>query len=385
MSSERRANGEGTVFQLSDGKWVAKIYLGQGSHGEWQVKQFSGKTEAIVKKKLRDYKCSTDFIERHAPVQDTVQAYFAIWLREYQYHKLKPSSFDRLESTVSNHIYPSIGNLKMDKVTRDHIQGLINKLCRKGLSYSSIKKVYVALNSCFTHAMTADVVLKNPCVGIALPSPASGTKEVLPLGEEEVELLKIELARTGDAGELVHPYGQAYMLILHTGMRMGEALSLRWTDIDFRRKTISVVKNSILTKKRDEEGTCVGGYEVQVQKSTKTASGNRVLPMNQSAEEALRALKRGNDTEYVIVNRRHKPILPSNFERTFRAILKNAGISGNYGIHALRHTFASMLFAKGVDVKIVSKLLGHSTVKITYDIYVHLLEGALQSVTDVLD
>ncbi len=68
MSGERRANGKGTVFQLSDGKWVAKIYLGQGPHGEWQVKQFSGKTEAIVKKKLRDYKCSTDFIERHAPV-----------------------------------------------------------------------------------------------------------------------------------------------------------------------------------------------------------------------------------------------------------------------------------------------------------------------------
>ena len=70
---------------------------------------------------------------------------------------------------------------------------------------------------------------------------------------------------------------------------------------------------------------------------------------------------------------------------SFHALLKNAGIDGEYGIHALRHTFASMLFAKGVDVKIVSKLLGHSTVKITYDIYVHLFEKDISHVTSVLD
>ena len=66
-------------------------------------------------------------------------------------------------------------------------------------------------------------------------------------------------------------------------------------------------------------------------------------------------------------------------------MLKNAGIAGDYGIHALRHTFASMLFLKGVDVKIVSKLLGHSSVKITYDTYVHLFEKDIRRVTEVLD
>ena len=77
--------------------------------------------------------------------------------------------------------------------------------------------------------------------------------------------------------------------------------------------------------------------------------------------------------------------MPTNFERSFKALLKSIGIEGEYGIHSLRHTFASLLFAKGVDVKIVSKLLGHSSIKITYDIYVHLFDKDIQYITSVLD
>ena len=386
MSGTRKQNGEGSVFQISENKWVAKISLGTRPDGKPNIKQFSGKTEAIVKRKLKDFKKSADFSEKHMPSSDTVQAYFSMWLREYQHNKLKPTSYDRLESTVVNHIYPQIGGLKMDKVTRDNIQTLINRLYKKeNLSYSSVKKVYVALNSCYKHAMTADIVLKNPCIGIVLPSPVERTKQVVPLASEEVERLKSELSKIDSRGQPLYCYGSAYLLILNTGLRMGEALSLHWDDIDFENKTITIDKTNILTKKRDSDGNSMGGYELQTQESTKTASGNRVIPMNRSAEEALRALKTDNETPYVITNSRHNPVLPSNFERSFHAVLKNAGITGEYGVHALRHTFASMLFEKGVDVKIVSKLLGHSTVKITYDIYVHLFEKDVCHVTDVLD
>jgi len=361
MSGTRKQNGEGSVFQVSENKWVAKISMGTRPDGKPNIKQFSGKSEAIVKKKLKDFKKSTDFAEKHMPSNDTVQAYFSMWLREYQYNKLKPLSYDRLESTVVNHIFPHIGGLKVDKVTRDQIQALINQLYKKEkLSYSSVKKVYVALNSCYKHALIADVVTKNPCLGIVLPSQNERTKQISALSTDEVERIKQELLKNAPDGTPLYTYGYAYLLILHTGMRMGEALSLRWDDVDLENKSITINKNHILSKKRDEDGNRIGGYELQIQNSTKTASGNRVIPMNRSAEEALLALREGNDTPYVITNSRNNPVLPSNFERSFHAVLNNAGIEGNYGIHALRHTFASMLFAKGVDVKIVSELLGHS-------------------------
>lgn len=294
MSRTRRRNGEGSVFQVSENKWVAKISLGQRPDGKPQIKQFSGRTEAIVKKKLRDFKKSKDYAKKHMPSKDTVQSYFTKWLKEYQYNKLKPLSYDRLESTVVNHIYPNIGGLKMDKVTRDQIQALINDLYKKqNLSYSSVKKVYVALNSCYKHALIDDVVLKNSCVGIVLPTSVERTKQVTALSLDEIERLKSEIAKTMPNGEHCYSYGYAFLLILNTGLRMGEALSLCWEDVDFVNKTIAVKKNSVMSKKRDVDGNKIGGYERRTQNSTKTSNSNRIVPINRSAEEALHELRKG--------------------------------------------------------------------------------------------
>ena len=163
---QANVNGKGAVFQVSDTKWVAKVCLGVDDSGKPIIKQFSGKTEAIAKKKLRDFKKTADYTEKHIPSTDTVRAYFTAWMKEYQFHKLKPSSYDRLESTVVNHIFPYMGNMKVDKVTRNHIQSLVNQLySEKNLSYSSIKKVYVALNACYKHALIDGAGVRNPCVG----------------------------------------------------------------------------------------------------------------------------------------------------------------------------------------------------------------------------
>ena len=158
-SQAKTQYGEGSIFPIADGKWGARIFLGKKPDGSPNVKQFSGKTEAIVKKKLRDFKKTQDFSEKRVPSKDTVRTYFANWLQQYRYPKLKPSSYDRLESTVVNHIYPHVGGVKIDRVTRDQVQTLINQLYQKEkLSYSSVKKVYVALNSCYKHALIEGAV-----------------------------------------------------------------------------------------------------------------------------------------------------------------------------------------------------------------------------------
>jgi len=379
MSKSRRKNGEGSIFKVAENKWVAKISFGTGPDGKPNIKQFSGKTQAIVKEKLKEFKKSKDYAKKHMPSNDTLQTYITAWLREYQYNKLKPASYDRLESTINKHIIPHLGKLKVDKVTRDNIQMLLNNLYKQnGLSYSSVKKVYVALNSCYKHALLDDVVIKNPCIGIILPSPKERTKNVTTLTFSEIERFKKESIKEK------YYYGYAYLLILNTGLRMGEALSLKWSNIDFINKTITVNKNNVMVKKRDLNGKETGGYELQTQSSAKTYSGNRIIPINNSAENALMMLKKHNNTDYVIINDRQHQVLPSNFERSFHRVLHNANIE-KCGVHILRHTFASMLFSKGVDVKIVSKLLGHSTVKITYDTYVHLFEKDILDITTVLD
>ena len=108
-----------------------------------------------------------------------------------------------------------------------------------------------------------------------------------------------------------------------------------------------------------------------------------MIPLNQKAEEALRILQQRSITQYVVENSKGKAVLPSNLERSFHAILRNCGLE-KHGVHILRHTFASMLFSKGVDGKIISQLLGHSSVKVTYDIYVHIMPKEIAHVTNVL-
>jgi len=384
MGNTRKKNGEGSVFQISENKWVAKISLGTGTDGKPVVKQFSGKTEAIVKKKLRDFKKSDNYSAGHMPAKETVQQYFAGWLREYQYNKLKPASYDRLETTVRCHIIPAIGAKKMDKVTRDDVQGLVNALYyQNALSYSTVKKVYVALNACCKHALVDGTVLKNPCTGVILPSQGERTKQITAFSAEEILLLQNELMRKDEHGNDAYYYAPVFLLMLHTGMRMGETLALTWDDVDFTNHTVSVTKNSIMVKNRDQSGQSSGGYEAAIQNSTKTASGNRVIPLNRKAEEALAELRKRKTSQYVVENSRGNTVLPSNLERSFHAVLQNCGL-GKHGVHVLRHTFASMLFGKGVDGKVISQLLGHASVKITYDIYVHIMPKEIAHVTDVL-
>ena len=95
---QANVNGKGAIFQVSDTKWIAKICLGVDENGKPIIKQFSGKTEAIAKQKLRDFQKSRDYSKRHLLSDTSVKAYFTTWLKEYQFHKLKPSSYDRLEN-----------------------------------------------------------------------------------------------------------------------------------------------------------------------------------------------------------------------------------------------------------------------------------------------
>ena len=377
--------GDGTVYQESVNKWTAKISLGTTPDGKALFKRFSARTKGEVEKKLKAFRRSLNETESVSSVRYTVRDYFHYWLKTYQFQKLKPSSYDRLESVVNNHILPVIGNVRFDLLTRDEVQRLINNAYRqKELSYSSVKKIHDALNACYKHALMIEEIHRNPCLGVVLPSSSERVKQVKSLSEEEVRILVQELEKKDENGKPLYHYAQGYMLILNTGLRMGEALSLQWTDVDFVKKTISVNKNHIITRKRDEEGNALSGYQTQTQNSTKTSSGRRIVPINQSAERALVALKEGNPSPYVIANTRGTAVMVDNFERSFRVIIRNAGLP-HYGIHSLRHTFASLLFAAGVEVKVISKLLGHASVKITYDTYVHLFQEDYQEATKALD
>lgn len=301
-----------------------------------------------------------------------IAEYIRKWLYEVKSNELKPSSFDRKEQTIDYQIVPYIGDITLDKLSSDDIQQMINQL-KNIYSYSTIKKAYEALNSCLKYAVKKRDLQFNPAECISLPKNIERPQNTIHyFSETQIKKIEIEAIRCYNTGKRVYRLGEIVIFLLNTGMRIGEALALKWTDIDLKNKNVKVRKNVVFVKNRDS--SIQNNYKYQEQNTTKTKSGSRIIPLNSEAIKALLSLKTINgESEYVFATSSGKRICPRNIDRMFRSILSNCSIEST-GVHSLRHTFASRLFAKGVDVKTVSELLGHSEVGITYDTYIHLIQ-----------
>lgn len=316
--------------------------------------------------------------------KQSVEAYLFDWLTTYKKIELKPKSYDRLECTIKYQIAPYFKGYQFFAVGQDHIQKFINKLDSDGCSYSVIRKAYLALNTCYKFAMIKGDILKNPCAGVKLPKKAEKEiKTIQTLTQAEIPLYcEYATAQYGN-GKPIYRLGYALVLILFTGLRLGEAMGLMWDDINFTNGTLTVRRTLEQVKNRDK-GEGENNY-ILIEGKTKTQAGERTIPLNQTALNALQELHKINGSfNYVLSNAKGKPINPRNLNRAHDNILERAGIQ-HIGIHALRHTFATQLFTKKVDIKIISKLLGHSDVSITYNTYIHLLKEDIPSATAVLD
>ena len=384
----RRANGEGCIVKTASGKWSARIQIGFNSNGKPKIKTFSADTRKAVTERLniyiRESKITSDSNNKYI----TVSAGIRVWLETYKKLYLKPTSYDRLETTINSNIVPYIGHMNTCELTASVIQErLINALYLKGLSYSTIKKAYNALNGYLRQCEFDGSILKNPMIGVRLPFQNQFKKdEITTLTEAEMErFCSAAVDRFKSSGGLITRNGYAYIMVLYTGLRLSEALSLKWTDVDFSNKCIYINKNAVSVKDRDANHS--SAYKVIVQNSTKTASGIREVPLCFKAFDALLAHKglyHAKNNDYLFTSRNGNLVTPRNFAKSLNGIYNRAGIDKS-GAHILRHTFASMLFEKGVNIKIISKLLGHSRVEITYNEYVHLFKSQEVSAVDLLD
>ena len=377
----RRSDGEGTApKQRKDGIWYRAIRI----EGTGKRKYLYAKSKAELDKKYKELTkqiASGVYVETQ---KQTVEAYMMNWLTTYKRVELKPKSYDRLECTIKYQVIPHFKGKQFFEVGHNDIQKFINKLDEDNCSYSVIRKAYLALNACYKYAIMKGDILKNPCMGVKLPKKASkDIKTIQTLTKEEIPLYCQYATEKYSNGKSIYRLGYALVLILFTGLRLGEAMGLMWEDIDFQNNTLTVRRTLEQVKNRDKGED--GNSYILVEGTTKTQAGERTIPLNQTAINALRELQKINGGfAYVLSNAKGKPINPRNLNRAHDCILERAGIE-HLGIHALRHTFASQLFANKVDTKIISKLLGHSDVSITYNTYIHLIKEALPDATAILD
>lgn len=369
----KNPNGSHSVYKTKDGRWVAQIVIGKSENGKLKYKRFTSDKQYVVIEKMREFE------QGFTQIKNANKSYLSDFLMGYIFNVkknvLKPSSFDR-DVRTGNLINKYIGDYTFEQLTAPFIQTeLINKLKDDDYSYSTIHKVYVLLNECLQYAVDTDKLEKNPCRLVKQPPKKMfDKKEIRWLSEDEIKLFKEQATAKYKTGRDRYIYGLPISLIIYTGLRCGELAALKWSDIDFENKKIYVRKNIVTVY--DYENSDKKIRKVNLQTSTKTSEG-RNIPLIKSAEDILINIKskyKEINLDGFIINNSDKMISVDVISNAYTNIAKAANINNPLGIHTLRHTFASLLIKKGVDIKIVSDILGHKDVSFTYNIYVHILE-----------
>lgn len=273
-----------------------------------------------------------------------VQEWYAVYKRPY----LREKSQDITKYVVNQYILPSLGNCIPREITPMQIQAVMASMAGKSNSLQS--KVLIALRDIFKAAEENGLVAKSP---VSNRLKAGGKP-----AEEKVTLTPHEEAALLD--RVVNSRAKTFLLLcLRTGARRGEALALRYEDIDFDNKRVHIRRNAIVKE-----------HETTISDALKTRAGRRDVPLPEDLETLLLEHSPKDKTGYIFSMRNGKPLTLSAFRSMFRLISRELP-EKHVTAHILRHTYITRLFEAGLDIKEIQYLAGHSTVDMTLSVYTH--------------
>lgn len=377
----RRAAGEGSVHKRKQGGWQGSVAVGIVG-GRRKRKTVYGATQREVLDKLATIRRTLDSglpVGTSRPM--TLGDYLEAWLRDTLPTVVRPSTAESYASLTRQHIIPGLGHHRLDKLTAVHIRAFlkdkstqVSPRTKRLLSSRTIQYLHAVLRLALEQARRDDLVVRN--VAGLVAGPKVQRAEIAPLTPEEAGRLFAQAAT-----DRLSPL---WLLVTSLGLRRGEALALRWEDVDLDRGHLQVKA----TVQR------VGGRLVRTE-MPKTKSSRRALPLPAVVVDALRAHRGAQvqerlasevwiDDTLVFTTSIGTPLEPRNVLRSFHALCDRAQVR-RVRIHDLRHAAASFMLLQGVDMRVVMGTLGHSRLATTSDLYTHLLEPVQRAAADRMD
>lgn len=373
--AKRREKGDGSIYlRESDGRYVAYVRLENGKKKYVYAKT---RKEVVAKLKELQRKIAAGTLITAKP--ESVEAYLYFWI---EHKKIKETTYHNYKNSIAS-VCPYIGQITLTKLTSDTIQKLYTALYQeKHQATGSILLTHRILKTAFRDAMKRKKMSSNPCDDVELPDNEKEEAQALD-ADQCMQLLD---TAKGSALECFITF------TLATAMRRGELIGLRWSDIDLDKKVVKVQRTaSYLPDKTTRK------YRY-VETTPKSKSSRRTIPITEFALVSLRShkikqletrLQAGTawlDKDLVFPGSAGDYSPSSTIQYQFKKIVLNAGIP-DICIHELRHSAATLLLKKGVDMKVIQKILGHANYLTTANIYGHVLmdmqEDAIHKMDDL--
>ena len=381
-------------FQRDNGSYQSKVTV------NGKRKTFYGKTKNEIRLKYQDYLREIELEEDCLSTDKiTLNEYIEYWLKTYKLKTIEPSSYDKLERVYLNQIHDTIGKKKLCEITSKEIQELINNYASPknnnttALARSGLKKVKQLLNQCYNKAVQEKRIKTNPCTDVYIPKEIFidvETKQQFSLTDEQMEEFKnISLAKKKYSTGYKYRDGLVLLIMLNTGLRSGEMLALEWNDVDLDNKIINI--NKIVQNKIVDRTSDTNKRIDRIKNGAKTPSGTRFVPINDNTVYYFKEIQKNNSilgitSKYVCSTKTGSRQTHRNLLRSLYTIRDQSNIiPKNTSLHTLRHTFGSKLIRSKVDISVVSKLMGHANITITYNKYIHVINEETAKAIDLVE
>ena len=369
----KRGNGEGSIYEHNrNGKKVGY----RGSYTIYTItgpkrRYISGKTREEVRQKLARAIADRDGGLVFDVDRQTVGEYLERWFETSVRGSVRESTYESYRRQVSRYVVPAIGGVKLKSLSAIHVQGMYRSMLDRGLSARTVQYTHAVLHRVLKQAMRWGLVPRNVCEDV--DRPQLKRDEIQPLDREQTRRL-LQAAKDERLYAL-------YVVAVTAGLRPGEMLALRWSDVDLEAGTLRI--NRALS---DSEFA-----------APKTPRSRRKIELSNTARVALRVHRKRQLEErmqkaglwenggLVFPSTVGTPLSHRNVVRSFKALLKRAGLPADIRLYDLRHTCATLLLNGNVHPKYVQELLGHASISQTLDTYSHVLKGMDGGISGAMD
>ncbi|MAG35801.1 MAG: site-specific integrase [Dehalococcoidia bacterium] len=371
----RRGSGEGSIYQRqSDGRFVASIALGPGPDGKpryWRAyRQTRREAATALTKALADRQQDRLVL----PQRRTVADYLEWWLAITK-PTLAIKTWDQYEYLVRRHLLPELGRRQLRALRPEHVQTLLSRKLAEGYAPRTVKHLHTCLRAALSRAVELDLVPRNVCQQVKPPT----------VHRAEWHALDAAAARHFLTTAEGTSYEALWWLFITSGARRGELLGLRWADLDWDRRLITIQQTVVQTS---------GGAQMKPAPKTPSSQRSITLPpivvghlwQHWRAQQLHRVQAPSwDDLDLIFCTRHGRPLSPRNVLRAFKVLLQRAGLPATITLRDLRHNHASLMLAAGVPVNTVAERLGHSQASTTLNVYAHVLTGAQDVVAEQVE